>query len=158
MLVFNTEDEVDLKVYAKYGSSFSSTTSGNSSNIGAALASLFGATGGGVTTFEQNTYDLLNSNSGAFLASIDDTGTSTVPKAYLNYLFFDQDFNLIQGKSGYQKVDSDASGAFDVLEVNDLTFDEGGYLYVYVSNEGNTSTGGDACLPKRGEGRFILMP
>ena len=76
----------------------------------------------------------------------------------MNYLYFDQDFNLIPDKSGYQKVDNGSSGAFDILEVNNLTFDEGGYLYVYVSNERNTSTGGDACLPKRGEGRFILMP
>ena len=135
MLVVTAGDEVDLKVYAKYASSFTSTTSGNSSNIGAALASLFGATGGGATTYELNNYNLLNSNSGVFLASIDDTGTSTVPKAYLNYLFFDQDFSLITGKSGYQKVDNGASGAFDILEVNNLTFDEGGYLYVYVSSQ-----------------------
>ena len=88
MLVVTAGDEVDLKVYAKYASSFSSTTSGNSSNIGAALASLFGANGGGATTFEQNTYDLLNTNKGVFLASIDDTGTSTVSKGMVDPMRF----------------------------------------------------------------------
>ena len=135
--------KVDLSVYAKYPSSFSSTSEGSSTNLGLALASLFGATGTGATVYEQGTYNNLNNNTGSFLASALSPGSSTVPKAYLNYVFFDQDFNLVTAKSGYQQVTASSSGAFAKIEANNLTMDESGYLYVYLSNEGRTSDGGN---------------
>ncbi|NVJ46694.1 MAG: RHS repeat-associated core domain-containing protein [Cytophagia bacterium] len=143
MLVVSAGDTVDLSVWARYSSSFSSTGSGSSANIAIAIASMFGTNGGGASTYEQNTYNLLNTNSGSFLASIDDTGSSSVPKAYLNYILFDQDFNLVQSVSGYQKVDSGSEDAFDEVTMNGLVMPEGGFLYVYLSNEGTTSNGGD---------------
>ncbi len=143
MLMVSPGDTVDLSVYAKYPSGFVSTSSGNSANIGAALASLFGVNGGAATVYEQGVYDNLNSNAGTFLASAINTGSSSVPKAYLNYVFFDQDFNLVMSESGYVAVDAGAEGVFDILEANGLIMEQAGYLYVYLSNEGHTTDGGN---------------
>ncbi len=143
MLMVSPGDTVDLSVYAKYPSGFVSTSSGNSANIGATLASLFGVNGGAATVYEQGVYDNLNSNAGTFLASAINTGSSSVPKAYLNYVFFDQDFNLVMSESGYVAVDAGAEGVFDILEANGLIMEQAGYLYVYLSNEGHTTDGGN---------------
>jgi hypothetical protein len=60
MLVVTPGDTVDLSVYAQYDSSFSSTTSGSSTNLGTTLTALFGPTGGGASVFEQGVYNNLN--------------------------------------------------------------------------------------------------
>ena len=41
------------------------------------------------------------------------------------------------------QVDAGACEAFDLLQKNGLIMPEGGYLYVYLSNEGRTSDGGN---------------
>ncbi len=143
MLVVSAGDTLNLSVYAKYANSFTGTTSGNNVTIAAALAAAFGNTGSGATALEQNTYNTLNNNAGNFLASVLDPGPSTEPKAYLNYVFFDQDFNLVTSASGYEQVKSNSSGVFDLLQTNEIILEEGGYMFVYLSNEGNTSDGGN---------------
>ncbi|GAB5524257.1 MAG: hypothetical protein Roseis2KO_21290 [Roseivirga sp.] len=143
MLVVSPGDTVDLSVYVKYPASFTSTEEGNTTTIGAALASAFGVNGGAATVYEQGVYDNLNNNAGSFLASALSTGSSAVPKAYLNYVFFDQDFNFIDSKSDYVPVDAGANGVFNILQANGLIMEQAGYLYVYVSNEGRTADGGN---------------
>ena len=137
-------DEVDLTVYAKYPSSFNTTQTGNTADIGVALASLFGATGGGASVYEQGTYTALNNNASGFLASAGSAGSnSTVPKAYLTYVFFDQDFNYVNTASGVVQIASDPMGNWNQISANDLIMPESGYLYVYLSNEGRPLDGGN---------------
>ena len=74
-----------------------------------------------------------------------DEGTG--PKAYLNYLLFDRDFNYLQG--GFKRVTTAAlESGQGVDEVNgipherlyfdDIVIEEAGYMYIYLSNENDT--------------------
>jgi len=58
---------------------------------------------------------------------------STKPKAYLNWILFDDQFNYIASNSGVQQVQS--GGTKQVLSAPTQTMSKNGYLYVYVSNE-----------------------
>lgn len=139
MLVVTAGDIVDLQVYAKLASTTSNVGAGNQATLGDALALLFGDNTAGATLYEQGVYNSLYNNRGSYLASVLDPATASGTKAYLNYVFFDKDFNLVTGKSGYLPVT--ATTAFELISNNGLTIEEAGYLYVYVSNEGNSSNG-----------------
>jgi len=54
------------------------------------------------------------------------------PKAYLNWVLFDEQFNLVQGSSGAQLVGAD--NAFTTHVKQNLPVNTNGYLYIYVSN------------------------
>jgi RHS repeat-associated protein len=70
--------------------------------------------------------------------------TGTAPKAYLNYLVFDRDFNFLN--SGYKPLTTNARETGNILPEgvghDTLTFKEGeikitepGFVYIYFSNE-----------------------
>jgi RHS repeat-associated protein len=58
---------------------------------------------------------------------------STKPKAYLNWILFDNQFNYVASNSGVQQVQPGSSK--QVLSIPLQTINKNGYLYVYVSNE-----------------------
>ncbi|MFN7654914.1 MAG: lipase family protein [Cyclobacteriaceae bacterium] len=65
------------------------------------------------------------------------------PKAYLNWLVFDRDNNLIPGKSSYKRVLGGAENGSDVdfyrlAPDEDITITEAGYVYIWLSNENET--------------------
>ncbi|NOS91933.1 MAG: hypothetical protein HOP30_08425 [Cyclobacteriaceae bacterium] len=67
----------------------------------------------------------------------------TEPKAYLNWLVFDRDYNVILNKSSYKRVLGGAENGSDVdfyrLAPNeDITITEAGYVYIWLSNENTT--------------------
>jgi RHS repeat-associated protein len=58
---------------------------------------------------------------------------SSLPKAYLNWILFDEQLKFVSSSSGADQV-----GADDVLKTHafsDLPVHKNGYLYIYVSNE-----------------------
>lgn len=69
--------------------------------------------------------------------------TGTAPKAYLNYIVFDRDFNPIIEESGFirittaSKEDGD-NVPHDLLENSSLVIRQAGYVYIYLSNENAT--------------------
>lgn len=67
-------------------------------------------------------------------------GANNVPRAYLTYLFFDEEFNFIEATGyDYDQVTADAGdGTHEQLSLN-RTFTEDGYLYVFVSNHSSTN-------------------
>ncbi|HEY0057632.1 MAG TPA: DUF6443 domain-containing protein [Flavisolibacter sp.] len=69
----------------------------------------------------------------AFLGHPDreDNGSTTTPKAYINWMLFDEDFKLVNG--GFDRVDMSALVKDHYLP--DIEVQKNGYLYVYVSNE-----------------------
>jgi len=74
----------------------------------------------------------LNPNVLSFL----NTGRSydnTKPKAYLNWILFDNQFNYVASNSGVQQVQPGTSA--QVLSAPLQTISKNGYLYIYVSNE-----------------------
>ncbi|WP_420385568.1 DUF6443 domain-containing protein [Roseivirga sp.] len=128
LMAVTAGDQVDLEVYARYDGTIGSSTGLSQSQMVTAIAATFGGISGG-TTEQQSIYNLFNTNSGYVFVG----GSSSQPRAYLNYILFDQDFGYIT--SGHDQVTSLANGAHEKLSFATLSITEGGYLYVFVSNE-----------------------
>jgi RHS repeat-associated protein len=62
----------------------------------------------------------------------DASGAPTVPKAYINYIFFDEQFRV--AGSGFSKVGSN-SVVKTHTDLTNKTAPKNGYVYIYVSNE-----------------------
>lgn len=58
---------------------------------------------------------------------------STKPKAYLNWILFDEQFNYVSSSSGFAQVGN--SDVYTTHIFNNLPITKSGYLYIYVSNE-----------------------
>jgi len=70
-----------------------------------------------------------------------DNGTG--PKAYLNWLVFDRDYNFIPSESGFKRLSNGAretghNTAHEALIKDDLKIKQPGYVYIYLSNENET--------------------
>lgn len=82
----------------------------------------------------------ITQNEAAALGVLPGDDNSNAPEAYLQYLYFDKEFNMIEGEEGYGYDRVDESALFDSptkphQELTlDKTFDRDGYLLVYVSN------------------------
>src|SRR5690606_28066290 len=68
--------------------------------------------------------------SGAFIGSGD--WDENAPKAYLNFILFDEDFNLID--FGFDQLSQSAGSAHELLSLH-VKVQQKGYLYIYLSNE-----------------------
>jgi hypothetical protein len=76
-------------------------------------------------------------SSGVFSPSVTNflnsqTYNSSKPKAYLNWVLFDEQFNFVANSSGFEQVG--ASDEYKTHVRSDLTASKNGYLYIYVSN------------------------
>ncbi|GEP88714.1 hypothetical protein CTE07_03590 [Chitinophaga terrae (ex Kim and Jung 2007)] len=60
------------------------------------------------------------------------------PKAYLNYVLFDDEFKLVDDNSGVKQVKS-TPDEIQVLSNDKMVVKKSGFLYVYTSNEGTES-------------------
>ena len=56
------------------------------------------------------------------------------PKAYLNYVLFDDNFRMVDNNSGVRQVKGEPD-ALQTLTVDEMPVEKSGYLYVYTSNE-----------------------
>lgn len=56
------------------------------------------------------------------------------PRAYLNYVLFDEQFNLVEDNSGVRQVKA-APDELQTLAVDKMPVTRSGFLYVYASNE-----------------------
>jgi RHS repeat-associated protein len=70
------------------------------------------------------------------------TSTGAGPKAYLNWLVFDRNYNFIVGASGYKQMTNGPREygqdiAHEKLD-GTITITEPGYVYIYLSNENTT--------------------
>ncbi|GEM_PF-2100450 len=133
MLQVQAGDRVDLKAYAKYIQGGSDTNIG-AEGIIAALASAFG--------FNPNSgetgavFDLFNQANSAMAGLMEGSGGDE-PDAYLQYLFFDKNFNFLnnQGEGfDFHKVNNTATGLLHQELTLSKTFTEDGYIFVFVSN------------------------
>jgi len=101
-------------------------------NGSAAPAALHGS-GSTITTS-------LNNNTGftSFLSPQGTGSTSSMPKAYLNILFFDNQFKFISQSSEIIQVSTEGSGQqIQRISGNAKLAPRNGYVYIYLSNESN---------------------
>lgn len=90
------------------------------------------APGSKATTQELQDNNVFSGSAQQFLNSQGSNGPS-IPKAYLNWVLFDEQFKYVSSSSGFEQV-----GGNEVLTThqrNGLPLSKNGYLYVYVSNE-----------------------
>ncbi|MEO7210707.1 MAG: DUF6443 domain-containing protein, partial [Chitinophagaceae bacterium] len=66
--------------------------------------------------------------------SVPDPGQN-IPKAYINWILFDEQFKVVSSSSGFSGVNT----AGDILKThhNTISIPKNGYIYVYCSNESN---------------------
>ncbi|MCE7996504.1 MAG: hypothetical protein HEP71_31320 [Roseivirga sp.] len=127
-------DVVNLEAYAYYTGTY---TDNGSINSGTFITSLISAVTGAAPTGAETSAisGAINGNSATVFVGSD--GNNTQPRAYLNYILFDMDFNYID--AGFDQVSSAAKDGHEQLTLPALNIAQGGYLYVYVSNESNNS-------------------
>lgn len=127
-------DVVSAEVYVKYPDT-------NTANWQQALTTLMGNISnntGGIVVDGAN-YNNSNNPFNALFA-LAHTPSGTAPQAYLNWLVFDKNWNLITAKSGYMQVSQAARETgtdipHERLFSPALNITEPGYVYIYVSNE-----------------------
>lgn len=99
---------------------------------------LGGAAGKGVTGTTLNGITSIASAVQAFRDDPNrDPSTSSVPKASLNWILFDEQFKPVSGTMGFKRVT--AANTLEDLKQLQIEIPKNGYLYVYCSNESPTA-------------------
>lgn len=129
-----TGDEVEIDVWAKY--TFNSWNNTSIGAINSLTSTVF--TGASTGTGGEGSSTALGTALGNPAANnLFDGNTSGEPEAYLQYMFFDTTYSFVPGGSGFKAVGADAEGKFTKISSGTLTFNEPGYLFVYIVNESN---------------------
>jgi RHS repeat-associated protein len=71
----------------------------------------------------------------SYYTSHNGVDTTTKPKAFLNWVVLDEQFNYVASSSGFEQVGAENGASVTVHTRNNLPIDKNGYLYVYVSNK-----------------------
>jgi RHS repeat-associated protein len=137
-------DQFNIKVHSWYRTN--SVTPGTPSPLGDIATAMINAVSG---TAVLNTHGVTNTeltNAGSFnptnfLNTQDSSTATSKPKAFLNWILFDEQFNYVSSSSGFEQVpDESAFGtganAHTYLHVkSNMPVSKSGYLYIYTSNE-----------------------
>jgi RHS repeat-associated protein len=133
-------DVVKILVQSYYNSG-SGTTNNSSFNdvlnsLASGLVNLTNSAHGAVANLIASTSSVYTGLT-SFLGT-DETTPSGLPKAYLNYVFLDDQFNYVSSLSGAVAAASTTYTAGKINTVapgSSLTLTKNGYLYIWVSNE-----------------------
>ena len=127
-------DEVDMEVWAKYTNS---SWNGNSvTGMASAIVSAFGsaAAGTGAESAASNLNNALNNPGGTLFNPGSQSGK---PQAYLQYVFFNSSRQYVSSGSGFIAVSTASQNKFARIETPTRTYNQNGYLLVYIVNESN---------------------
>ncbi|WP_245705376.1 DUF6443 domain-containing protein [Chitinophaga filiformis] len=137
-------DTVQIKAKAFYKSQGPTDKKGNApvEDMIAGLVQAFGGIGSekgshGSEAIANNTpfnADFYNSNYQRLKEKNQDNGQSNRPKAYLNFVLFNDDFKLVEDNSGVRQV-KEGPDELQELGVEKMAVEQSGFLYVYTSNE-----------------------
>jgi RHS repeat-associated protein len=124
-------DVVYMETFAKYTTAL---PSGHQTIASAAVGIALNAALKFTSTSEPKIYSGINASAGGASAGV--PGGALTPKAYLAFLFFDDNYNF--QRSGAIGISINALNSFEKLS-RSFTADKSGYLYVYVASESNVS-------------------
>lgn len=132
-------DSLQIGVRALYRHTGAATSAATSAVMINAILETFstGGVAGGVhqATGTSSPVYTLNSNTYTQLKAKDPTqNQADKPKAYLNYVLFDDQFNLVDENSGIKQVGG-AVDALQTLAVQKMRIKKTGFIYIYTSNE-----------------------
>ncbi len=127
-------DEVDLEVWA-YRSENVTTSTGtiNQANFIDALTEAF--TPGGVASELGTQTEAIFNPIYTSLRGSSGSG-ATLPKAYLNYVVFNQ--NFVKQTQGHQQVNGSLNIS-SLISLNNINITQKGYIYIWVSNESDAN-------------------
>jgi RHS repeat-associated protein len=135
-------DTINMAVQAYYSSNTATTTNNSFTDVLNSLAAglmstATGQTEGSLSGFTSSTGPVYGGLM-SFLTNNQPAPPSGYPKAYLNWIFLDDQFNYVSGSSGAVAVASSTYPAGQLNTVapgSPLNISKNGYLYVWVSNE-----------------------
>ncbi len=154
-------DKVETGVYTYYGQNSPNNNAPNEP-INNILSSLINTMLGPVTSIVPNGHgNLIQSGTNQQIINTTDIGNfistnqqqqvnSQVPKAYLNYVLFDDNFKLVTG--GALRVHTPDAVTPLAAEVN---VQKNGYIYIYISNESPTDVFFDDLVVKHTTGPLL---
>ncbi|MGB3180497.1 MAG: RHS repeat-associated core domain-containing protein, partial [Cyclobacteriaceae bacterium] len=120
-------DTVNMEVYAKYTDVYDNSLT-NSVNFGVMFLQAFG-----IPLTGENAIDPSLFGGEAAIATESDDGSGGGAYAYLNYIFYDKNFED-EAIGGFERTSTAGANAFEQLTL-DFIPEKEGYLFVYVSNE-----------------------
>jgi RHS repeat-associated protein len=130
-------DTVSIGVKSYYTSQSGTGTNPSITDVLTSLANgVVGATSGGKGTFSQldNTSSPLYGALNSFIGN-KDTTIPTKPRAYLNWIFLDDQYKYDSLNSGASAVGNMTAGVLNTLAKSNMVVAKNGFLYVWVSNE-----------------------
>ena len=135
-------DTVSLAVQSFYNTNSLTATNSSfnsvlSSLVNGLLNTATGTAEGTLTSFTASTGPVYTGLT-SFLSTDDPAPPSGYPKAYLNWIFLDDQFNYVSGSSGAVQAASSSHPAATLNTIAPgapLTMPKNGYLYIWVSNE-----------------------
>ncbi|QCK14485.1 hypothetical protein DCC35_06890 [Mangrovivirga cuniculi] len=132
-ITVNPGDVVDISVTGYH----ENVTNGSPLSTSILITALAGAFNPATTGIGESTSQMESAFTGAYGSSaFVGSSTSDAPAAYLNYLYFDTDFNLITG--GFVQVP--ATGFMQhSLTLDNININQVGYVYVYTSYESEST-------------------
>jgi RHS repeat-associated protein len=139
-------DKITAEVFAKYIDPVSGNRTGALNSFLTQVASLISAGTTSSGTVKDGGQFSSSTSSFPFptqAGSITAGSTESGPKAYLNWLVFDRDYNLILSKSNFDRLSATPKEigqdvAHERLFSPEITIDVAGYVYIFLSNEETT--------------------
>ncbi len=128
--------------YKTNGTSPGTSTGILTTLLGALNNGVGGLAGGKVTAGDLQNANAFNNGTQQFLNNQNSGNVGSRPKAYLNWIVFDEQFNLVSSSSGFEQVPAESvygdgstgSSLYTHVKSN-MPIEKNGFLYIYVSNE-----------------------
>ena len=131
-------DKIDIMGKSYY---FQNNTAGTNYSVAVldVLTGLIGAptgaaAGKGATAAGLNSIPTVSSAVNGFLSD-PNRGTGTTPKAYINYILFDEQFNYVGGNFSRVGTANTVKSHYGDASMQNIPVVKNGYIYIYVSNE-----------------------